>query len=262
MEIKKYENELSGITLALSSPLAKKASSTDVKVAIAKAMAKAIADAGQKANDDDVDYLMKVMPAEILSQVPSIRIDEIQIAINRGVYGHYGEYFGLNAVTFITFLKKYMESGERISAHKEFLKIGEPVDVPPTPEEVQKNIKNAIMNAYETFIEKGFYEDYGNFIYDKMDEMGLVALTSARKAQIFAEAKQSILAKKSPESASGLQEYRSLSSIVKMISDPNDDSGKSMIIRESKKMALQIVFRDFMELETDILEIMQQEQSF
>lgn len=155
-----------------------------------------------------------------------------------------------------------MESEERIKAAKELNKAIEPETPIPSPEEVQERVRKVITKAYQTFLDKGFYEDYGNFIYDKMDEMGLISLSTSRKAQIYQQAQQSLISKRNPQNAGNLQEFKEFTSSMELISNPDSISGKDMIKKEAKKIALQVVFSDFSEVETDINELVNQKQNF
>ncbi|MFB5946091.1 hypothetical protein [Albibacterium profundi] len=265
MKIEKYEQPKSTsleIAEAVKSNPVVKVHEDDLRKVLGLAIVKAYQDLGQSMNDEDSAYLSNVLPFEVKKQVPSIRIQEIPIAINRGVYGEYGKYYGLNATTFISFLKAYIETEDRKKAILDYHRSLEPAKKEPTEEEVQEGIKKAIINAYNIFLEKGFYEDYGNFIYDKMDEKNMINLNTARKNEIYIQAQQSILTKKSPQNAGNRSEFKEFTSIVDSISDPSSVMGKEMIKKEAKKIALHVVFSDFKEVEADINELVNQKQEF
>lgn len=262
MEIEKYNNQANLIVKALNSPIIRKVEEPILRLVVSRAIAKAIADTGQSKEDTDIDYLIGTIPFEVQKQVPNIRLDEIPIAINNGIFGHYGKYFGINVLTIVSFCQHYLESESRKKEAQKLLIESTPTKPIPSPKEVQKSIKEAIVRAYKEFTEKGFYEDYGNFIYDKMDEMGLISLSTSRKLEIYNQAQVSINNKKRPQKSANRQQYKELTSMLVLVNDANSVLGQNIIKTEAKKIALQVVFSDFSEVETDINELVNQKQNF
>lgn len=262
LSLYKPNNSLGPIGSALKSITVRNAEDFDLRTLLAKSIATAFQDSGQASNANDASYLIETMLSEVKKNFPNIRINEIPIAIEKGIRKEFGQYFGLNVLSFSSFIQSYLESAERINAVKEFQKTLEPVKHTPSPEEVQEGIRKAIVNAYNTFVEKGFYEDYGNFIYDKMDEMGLISLSVPRKTQIYQQAQLSIANKKNPLQSVNRQEFKEFTKVLELVNNPDSILGKDMIKKEAKKIALQIVFKDFLEVETNINELVDQKRDF
>jgi|GEM_PF-1786675 len=260
MELQKinHSTELSTISGALSSTTVRNSQESELRDVLTKAIAKAFQDSGQTANGPDANYLVGVMPDEIKKYHSNMRIAEIPIAIERGIRGEFGDYFGLNVLTFTNFFKSYMESEERKNEVKKLNK--EPEKSLPSQEEIIEGIKKTIINAYNVFLETGAYEDYGNFVYNKMDSMGLVLLNRDRRNKIYEEAKQSLIKKKDPTNVNSVSDFKLLSAEIENINNPDSISGKDMIIKEAKKIALIVVFSDLKELETNIEDYISQRE--
>lgn len=56
----------------------------------------------------------------VTAKFPTCTLQEVRIAINNGLYGEYGEYYGLNPKSFVHFIRSYMTSQERQKAREEF----------------------------------------------------------------------------------------------------------------------------------------------
>src|SRR5690606_11386191 len=105
------------------------------------------------------------MPQEIRENFPNIRIEEIPIAIKRGTRKEYGDYFGLNVISFSGFLKSYLESEDRKRAAIDFSKKNIEDKKIPSSEEILSMENKMIINAYSKFLETGYYDDFGNHVY-------------------------------------------------------------------------------------------------
>lgn len=257
MELQKYNNQENQISKALTSPIVRKVEENELRIVISRAIAKAFADTGQSKETTDIDYLIGTIPFEIKKQVPSIRLDEIPIAINNGIFGHYGKYYGINVLTIISFCQQYLESEERKKEGQKMLQLSEPKEIIPSQEETIKAIKEAITKAYQAFLINGNYNDHFNFIYDKLDERKLIPLLSHQKAEIFKKAKESLRKKNNPFFANGRDERKEFLRINELIDNNDSIEGNNAIKREAKKIALNEVFSIFKKDKTDILKLLE-----
>lgn len=208
----------------------------------------------------ELSFLVESVCELIIKKVPRLRIEEIPFAFKNGALSEYGPFQGLSVATFIFFAKSYYDSENRsrmILANRI-----EDKKPKPTKEEELAAVKDTIIKAYQSFIEKGSYEDYGNFVYDKMDKFGLIALSPFKKDEIYNQAKQSIEAKKNPQNAGNRQEFKSLSKALELINNPDSISGRNMIKNVAKKIALQVVFQDLLKVKIDIEQLINQEINF
>lgn len=77
--------------------------------------------AGQSADEDDLIISATELYTIVTEKYPLCTIDELRIALTNGVYGEYGEYFGLNPKSFLHFVRSYMHSQERTRAKENYL---------------------------------------------------------------------------------------------------------------------------------------------
>lgn len=78
---------------------------------------KAFLDVGQAKVDNTIIKLMTGgLIGEILPYKNTISLSGVKTAIEKGIRKEYGEYYGINSVSFNQFLKGYMNSVERLDA--------------------------------------------------------------------------------------------------------------------------------------------------
>jgi hypothetical protein len=71
---------------------------------------------GQTPAAEDITVISSELDKFLSLEIPSMTIPEVSIALDSGVYGEYGEYFGINAVTLVLWCKAYFSSPERKAA--------------------------------------------------------------------------------------------------------------------------------------------------
>jgi hypothetical protein len=239
------------LTIALQSPRACDAPPAQLEQALAKAMAKAFADMGLKTDDrhDEITYLVQNMPAEVLRNLPNIRLDEITVAINRGILQQFGEYYGLNVATFMRFLTAHYQSEQRLAAIKARQTII-PERENPTPEVLHQNRLNRMQIAFNQYKTKGYYNDYGSLVFDAINAMGKIPFDTTREAQILAQAKQNLVNRYSrismyPDERAGLRS--TLNSIM-------HGEAANLILIEAKRITLFELFDGLIEQGVEVLE--------
>ncbi len=246
---------------ATFSMLSSKADPKALQNEVLTGIAMAFAMTGQKSNfsqeefKNELAFLVKNTSDQILIEVPNIRLEEIPLAIKKGILGELGEWFGLNVVTFVKFIKVYYESEKRLKIMIDN-RIPEPEKLPPSPEELRIAENEIIVNAFKKFSETGSYEDHGNHIYNKLDARGLIPYTGDRKKKFMEEAKSNLLARNNTKTALSLEEKRTFERVVSAIMNNTPDSRKD-IVREAKKIALKVLFNELIEMETDIVEFIE-----
>lgn len=212
---------------------------------------KALNDVGTNARDkqEKIDHIVESLCGEVLKQVPYIRIEEIPLAIDNGVYGVYGQYMGINTASVVMFLKSYYESRKRADIARS-MKVVEEEKV-PSPDELIAQENEIIIKAFDKWKDSGRYEDYGNHIYNKLDERKLIPFNASRKTEFMKEAKENLLKKNSPKLAQTKEEKRTLDQMTCKILSKTDGSN-NMIVREAKQIALLKYFEELNNLDIHI----------
>ena len=151
---------------------------------------KAFLDVGQAKVDNTIIKLMTGgLINEILPYKNIISPTGVKTAIEKGIRKEYGEYFGINAVSFNQFLKGYMNSTERQEAilkQKQHEK--------KIIEERQNALnmdtgKEFTLYCYDKFKEENIIYDPANIAYDWLKKNNLIPLiTKELKESIKTEA--------------------------------------------------------------------------
>lgn len=76
--------------------------------------------AGQKADAPTLAIYVQEFYNKVMEVYPRITIEEVRLALRKGVYDEYGEYYGLNVKTFFYFIRQYLESEQRKQAGEAF----------------------------------------------------------------------------------------------------------------------------------------------
>ena len=105
-----------------------------------------------------------------------LSLQEITKAFNDGVRFEYGQYKNLSVVTFNTWLRFFMDSGQHhrfvmavTGGQKQLVEKTE-----PTEQEIDDLMKQGLQIALETYRSKGMVIDYGNPKYDYLVKTGVL----------------------------------------------------------------------------------------
>ncbi len=186
MEIQKHKP--TELEVALNSQTVKDSTPVYVALKVKDAINYAAQFTGQmkSMNADDLTIMTKFVADYILSSCPTLRVDEMKIAIRDGINAQYGEFRGLNAMTVINFISAHLKQEKRaneISRVNAMKAVNKP---DPTPEELKTSRMNAVISDYNHFIrtckvskageliEAGEVLDIGNATYTILWNAGLI----------------------------------------------------------------------------------------
>lgn len=79
-------------------------------------IAKVYADKGQIAEPTQIKSLALSLCNELKAYFKGITLEEVKIALESGIRGEYGEYFGINIISFNQFIKGYISDSRTKSA--------------------------------------------------------------------------------------------------------------------------------------------------
>lgn len=250
MEVSIYKKtqELAPMRSAMVRALDDAAIGNTVKMSVAKAFA----DSGQKPTKEDVNYIVPALINEVKRHFPNIRIDEIPIAINNGILGHYGEYFGINVVSFMKFIRAYYSSQER--AQMAIAALPVPEEKPqPTEQEILAAEKQMISDAFASYRQNGYYLDIANHVYNKLNGRGLIQFTAQRKKEFYEQARLELLQDNHNSLRGSIAERNKMKTLVSGLM-ANEGDAVNKITRRAKQIALNAYFNELQEMEIDILE--------
>lgn len=245
---------------ALSSEQICKVDEIQLETVLMTAVHKAFRDKGQEVVADQAEYLVDNLTPTVLKACPYIRIAEIPIAIEKGILGDYGDYFGLNVVTFTNFIKSHYASEKRANLAKQ-TKHEEQEKQPPSEKEILEKDKELLSHAFEHFKKTGYYEDHGNYIYKvAAKKLGLFSLSEERQKQYLEEGRKKAVEKLKTDMVQKPHDRRRITS---NINDANQltkgSDGLKLVYKESLQLALMGWFKELVESEIEITELLTEE---
>src|SRR5690606_10232866 len=234
-------------------------------------------DLGFAMDDDSWAHLLANASDNIIKVEPNIRLGEIPIAINKGVLGDYGEFYGLSVVTVVKFIKSHYASLKRAELAKQ-IKPKEEAKQPPTLEEQKIIAKQHLIDEFEKFKTTKTIPLSGVYLYRFLSEhFGLVSFSNELKYRMYYEAskvivkglKDEIIA--NPNSRlSNSKKIGEIENFYAIEDDPikcaidihkglQNEELKIQIRNESERIALKRYFNDLIEMETEIKDLLNEE---
>jgi len=220
-----------------------------VKVAVMKAYLSL----GKTATKEDLTFLINELHSEILRVFPGIRLEEVGLAIHKTAMGEFipiDKIYIPSLSVFVTGIRMYMVSEQRINAAKSYMSgLLLEEKTKPTDKEIAKMKRQNVLNAYEFYKQHGYYNDYGNAIFDCLVEYGgIIDLDEEKKNQIWKGARSNVF--KSLTSSSRTMDERAEKR--KKLVEIKADKHHSMFYTEAKKIALNVVFKELAEMKMDL----------
>lgn len=105
--------DIDKIKEALKSPRIRDAKYSDLTNYLAKAIGLVFAIRSAEIEARSIQYMAMELARTVLERFPGISTAELGIALDKGVKRDYGDYFGLNVVTFLDWVRAYFYSPER-----------------------------------------------------------------------------------------------------------------------------------------------------
>jgi len=203
------------IVKALQSPLVNQVEPKEVFAALNLAIGKAYADTGFKIVPDGASSeegkAAKVLYGNMINELvtyvktyaATYRVNEIGIAIERGTQKEYGDYYGLNKVSFVQFIKGYKASEARATALAAHIANQDKPKMPPTIEEQFNTAKENTLQAFESHKSRKPIERLFAPAYDFLKELQLCIYDKEVRAEIFKTATARVIDEARSKKAGG-----------------------------------------------------------
>lgn len=250
-------HKLSNALIPLQSEQIIRLPTLEVEKVLMTAIQKAFKDKGQQIDPDQSDHIVNNLTKSVLKSCPYIRIAEIPIAIDNGILGDYGEYYGLNVVTFVSFIKSHYNSQKRADLAKQIKPTEEEKPI-PTESEVLEQDKELLIRAFDYYTKHGYYEDHGNYMYKvAVKKLKLFELSEEKQKEFLSQGKVKALEFFKNEMILRPLERNTAS---KNISDAQnltkDSDGLKKVYKEALQLALMNWFKELVEMEVEITELL------
>ncbi|MFD2594713.1 hypothetical protein ACFSSD_05235 [Sphingobacterium griseoflavum] len=229
----------------------------DLDTVLMTCVNKAFKDKGQMVIPSDMDHIVNNLIDMVLEHCPFIRIGEIPIAIEKGILGDYGDYFGLNVVTFTNFIKTHYASQNRANLAKQAIVRHDEIKE-PTESEVLEQDKILLKSAFEKFKSSGRYEDHGNYLYKvAAKKLNLFELSPERQKEYLEQGKIIAIEKLKNEQIQRPNERKRISKIMDQANNLEKGSdGVKLVYKESLQIALTNWFKELIEMDAEITDLL------
>lgn len=101
-------------------PSIKSLPENEVAAGISILVAGAFTNAGQAVDVDQLKQISAAVIRRVKEEFPSATLEELRLAFDNGVFEKYGPHYGLNAKTFVLFVRKYLTDPERSIAKENY----------------------------------------------------------------------------------------------------------------------------------------------
>lgn len=187
------------IAQARKSPLVNTISKDEVLKMITAGVSHSAMVRGQDLSLNGKEFIAKEVYDEVFRKYSDIRIEEIPLVFRNGVYGRYGEYFGINALTIVKWFDEYLSSDERYNAKKkekavEVLRIGHDESEEAKQKRNDDAMRESALRFYKESQSNGgvFYALDGlkARVYDYLVRIGKIKNSDERVASALEEVKE------------------------------------------------------------------------
>lgn len=156
---------------------------------------------GQKPEAGDLKFQAAELEAEIRNSYSWLSLEEVRIALDNGVKKKYGEYYGLNVITYLDWIKAYNESEARRKAKEEAERAKLPPPHVPTPEEIEENTRRGILALQSLWEADSFFkwcpDPADDYAY--LTSRGIISPTPEDKSRAMDFGRQRVLESKLEE---------------------------------------------------------------
>jgi len=236
------------------------------------AIIKANDDLGYDTKEEKLKHTFRTIAEEVKRSVPNIRLTEIPIAINKGILGDYGEYFGLSVVTIIKFLKTHYTSAKRAEIAKQVSHKEEEKPIPSIDE--QKALaKVHLIDGFERYKETKKIPFSAVYLYRFLSEhFKLVEYPNEVKFEMYYQAIIDIKRDKEHDldinsRMSNRKDIDFLNGFLDTVPDKiecakavlkavHEKELRYMLKNESERIALKRYFDNLIEMETEIKDLL------
>lgn len=191
----------------------------------------------------DIAVMSQILEKDIRrSKLQNLTMEEVRYAVENGIRGEYGEYYGLNNVTLLNFLKAYSVSEQRAKALKVCNQKQLPEKASITDREKTQRIIQGIIQKFDDYKTTGRLYDFGNPGYDFLAKAGIINYTQERRDEFKAMARKKLIAEETLNQTIGNADARA--EALKAIENIKNDTEDKRVIAEAKRIALKDFFNN------------------
>ena len=153
---------------------------------------------GQKAKtEDEIALIVIGLIEEIQSYFPNLTMQELKIASNKGIRGEFGEFMGVNVITYHKFIKAFLNDEKRkdvILKQREYIEEQNRIKSQSEIAQIEKEFwENETKRIAEFKITGVLKTDNYETLYKIYEKAGKIDLSVSDKWEMFVKAKAETL---------------------------------------------------------------------
>lgn len=153
---------------------------------------------GQKAKtEDEIALIVIGLIEEIQSYFPNLTMQELKLASNKGIRGEFGEFMGINVITYHKFIKAFLNDEKRkdvILKQREYIEEQNRIKSQSEIEQIEKEFwENETKRIAEFKITGVLKTDNYETLYKIYEKAGKIDLSVSDKWEMFVKAKAETL---------------------------------------------------------------------
>lgn len=248
-------NLIASIVEAIKIPTIAEQGGDNIYRTIGTIVARIYALRGTPIGTENLKFVSSELNRSICERFPFLTVQEIGIALDKGVKKDYGDYYGLSVVTFLDWIRAYSKSDEYYEARRIKADRALPEKVPPTPEEIEKHKRDSIVWAFAFYRDKKFLIDYQNTCYRYLVDNGILKLSEAEKKQIIEEAKKDIVSREADRRGIRSKDIHTIGELIPAVAR-DIAPGAAQLDFTAKRIAVQQYFDRLITAKKDIKDVL------
>jgi len=164
---------------------------------------------GRVCTGEELTVLTQVLIDDILTDFPKLTIEELKIATRKGIRGEFGEFFGLNAVSYHFFIKSFLNGEKRAEAIlKQIEHLAEQKRVKSAEEiaQIEKEFWENETKRISEFKKTGVLKtDSYERLYKIYESAGKISLSNSEKWDYFEKARVKVVEELEKEAETSLR---------------------------------------------------------
>lgn len=162
-------------------------------------------------NDSAMIFTANEMQKKLSGNYYYLTVEEVQNALEKGVFGYYGEYYEIGVVTMCNWLDAYLNSDERrafVESHRpKLLAIEQKASV--TKEEADENKRQFLLSKFNSFRRSNCIDKFAEITYKFLTDFSLINPTPDDKQSALARADK-VLAQRKRIASVGVKSLQEL----------------------------------------------------
>ena len=193
----------------------------------------------QKTDEASLIFTANELQTQLKEHYYYLTFGEVKQALENGVFGNYGEYYGISVVTMCGWLDKYLGSEERmryLESQRPKLKAITQTAT-RTKEEKEDDMRNLVLSKFERFIVEKKCDFFVDITYKFMLELKLINPDTEYKNKMMQKADKILSERKK------IAEIKSLQDLFRQREADNAQTYNEKRINTAKRLIIEEYFR-------------------